>query len=224
MISVQKFEPRLPRFTPASAEIGFSYHAISYTWGEETRSHHIWIGSERFPVTKNCYYALWQARKANAYKNIPLWIDSICINQHNNEEKSSQVSIMADIYACASRTYISVGPHRDDSEFLLSFLNHKAFSIPDAPVSVGDNGDYERLYQAASAFCQRPYWNRAWIIQELAFSKTLLCMVGEDIMHLWRLEEVINDPGRFCIPRNDRFLRPVESLLRHRKILRTKNT
>ena len=67
-------------------------------------------------VLSNCCYALWQA--AIHYPGEYVWIDYICINQNNPDEKSFQVGIMGDIYKKARRALACVGPHDDNSESL----------------------------------------------------------------------------------------------------------
>ncbi|KAF2106705.1 heterokaryon incompatibility, partial [Lophiotrema nucula] len=38
-----------------------------------------------------------------------LWIDAMCINQHDNTEKGTQVQMMRDIYMKASRVVVWLG-------------------------------------------------------------------------------------------------------------------
>lgn len=44
-----------------------------------------------------------------------LWIDAICINQEDLDERSVQVAIMGDIYRQARRTVIWLGDYMDNS-------------------------------------------------------------------------------------------------------------
>jgi hypothetical protein len=70
-------------------------------------------------VTKNCYDALKQLR----YESCPrtLWVDTICINQSDNDEKSHQVAMMLDIYRNADRVYIWLGESTVDSDYILEW-------------------------------------------------------------------------------------------------------
>jgi hypothetical protein len=38
-----------------------------------------------------------------------MWIDAVCIDQGNNEEKTQQVGIMKEIYRCATQVLIWLG-------------------------------------------------------------------------------------------------------------------
>ncbi|KAF3055683.1 Heterokaryon incompatibility protein 6, OR allele [Daldinia childiae] len=103
------------------------YHAISYTWGDPSQTTYISINNQPLKVRKSCEYVLRQARWYEKYlQNMSLpwrhryyWIDAICINQVDDEEKSHQVQMMGKIYRLASCVLSCIGPHADDSIFLL---------------------------------------------------------------------------------------------------------
>lgn len=46
----------------------------------------------------------------------PIWVDAVCIDQSNNEEKSWQVERMGSIYARATNTLIFLGQARNEAE------------------------------------------------------------------------------------------------------------
>ncbi|ORX94551.1 heterokaryon incompatibility, partial [Clohesyomyces aquaticus] len=51
-----------------------------------------------------------------------LWIDSICIDQSNTDERSEQVHIMADIYKFAPRAVVWLGDSTQNSRTALKTL------------------------------------------------------------------------------------------------------
>src|SRR3569833_1051677 len=51
-----------------------------------------------------------------------IWIDSICINQHDNQEKAVQVSMMSRIYRQAQAVYIWLGKHDEFTRPAISVL------------------------------------------------------------------------------------------------------
>lgn len=91
------------------------YHAISYTWGDPVTSRTIFIDGLSVAVRENCYYALWQAQ--NYRMDMHYWIDAICINQDDLEEKSEEVAMMGAIYARATLVLACIGHHYGDSQF-----------------------------------------------------------------------------------------------------------
>ena len=72
------------------------YTAISYSWGDATPTHEILIDGCRAPINSTVYDILHHQR--SYLGETTLWIDSICINQGNNEERGEQVLLMKDIF------------------------------------------------------------------------------------------------------------------------------
>ncbi|KAF5581507.1 hypothetical protein FPANT_8895 [Fusarium pseudoanthophilum] len=84
------------------------YEALSYCWGDSTQLHGIKCNNEAFQVTENLFSALQHLR--NEHMERTLWIDAICINQNDLEERQSQVKLMKDIYTKSARVVIWLGP------------------------------------------------------------------------------------------------------------------
>ncbi|RBR07292.1 uncharacterized protein FIESC28_10791 [Fusarium coffeatum] len=104
------------------------YFAVSYTWGDGGFTEDIILNGHLMKITKNCRYALEQINRqypADECSQEPpyLWIDSICINQEDNDEKGYQVAMMGDIYAKATKVLACIGPAADDSSMLRTLLD-----------------------------------------------------------------------------------------------------
>lgn len=83
------------------------YTALSYCWGDATHRRSIDIGSHTFRVTTNLYEALSSLRSKGIFR---LWVDAICINQRDTDEKSSQIYLMRSIFQRAREVIAWVGP------------------------------------------------------------------------------------------------------------------
>lgn len=83
------------------------YEAISYTWGNPDRIEEIMVNGCRMKVTKSVYEVL--ATLSSQFLPQLLWIDAICIDQENSEEKDQQVPIMDKIYSNALITTVFLG-------------------------------------------------------------------------------------------------------------------
>jgi hypothetical protein len=83
------------------------YEAISYTWGNPERTEEILINGCKMKVTKSVYEIL--ATFSSQFLPQLLWIDAICIDQDNNEEKEQQVPMMDNIYSHALFTTVFLG-------------------------------------------------------------------------------------------------------------------
>ncbi|KAK2728382.1 ankyrin unc44 [Colletotrichum kahawae] len=96
------------------------YYALSYTWGGEAPSQRMLIqghtasatsesSASIILVTPNCATALRKLRKLVQGSGTGVWVDAVCINQTATEEKSVQVSMMAEIYRHAKSVVIWLG-------------------------------------------------------------------------------------------------------------------
>ena len=97
------------------------YTALSYTWSGPVSQCSIIIGGVPLHITENLELALRRIRGLDRPKN--LWVDAICINQNDNEEKSVQVLLMGDIYANAARTIVWLGEQSADSDVAMDFIH-----------------------------------------------------------------------------------------------------
>ena len=86
------------------------FEALSYTWGEKQATNvrsRMRLNGQDFAIALNLETALRHLRsEANARV---LWVDAICINQGDIEERNEQVSMMRDIYSSSQRVLIWLG-------------------------------------------------------------------------------------------------------------------
>jgi hypothetical protein len=102
----------LPRY----GDPNLTYETLSYCWGDARRRRAIslsvsgpeGISEHTLPITTSLYSALKNLRPQTGPARI-LWVDSICIDQANVNERSSQVALMADIYRKAERVIVWLG-------------------------------------------------------------------------------------------------------------------
>jgi hypothetical protein len=75
----------------ANLEVDLSqYIALSYEWGDPSEGMlSIKLDGKLFPVRKNLYSALWHIRSETCETR--LWVDALCIDQENQEERNHQV-------------------------------------------------------------------------------------------------------------------------------------
>ncbi|KLU89562.1 hypothetical protein MAPG_08533 [Magnaporthiopsis poae ATCC 64411] len=92
------------------------YEALSYVWGKQSPDtmQAIQLNGLPFNVGKNLEEALRQLRPRVGLPRI-LWIDAVCIDQTNTQERNQQVAQMDNVYRNAARVTVWLGPETDMS-------------------------------------------------------------------------------------------------------------
>ncbi|KAI0406752.1 HET-domain-containing protein [Xylaria palmicola] len=156
-----------------------SYEALSYTWGGRTegRSLKIWQNtkwiprSSELPITDNLFKALRRLRKLS--KARVLWVDAVCINQDDVDERSAQVALMAEIYSNATSTAIWLGDVEDTNVHDTDMsAGQKALQLASSILPMGLLWNSDCLPMDHAIQTTTPSWkDRGWIIQEYALSR-----------------------------------------------------
>ncbi|USP77358.1 hypothetical protein yc1106_04632 [Curvularia clavata] len=88
------------------------YRALSYVWGSRFNMRSIRLNGRNYPVTLNLETALRHLRVK--YKDgLVLWVDALCINQADSEERTRQVEIMGRIYELCRECLVYLGQSLD---------------------------------------------------------------------------------------------------------------
>ena len=96
------------------------YNALSYTWGKPELTHQIWVNNAILPVTESLAVALRHLRQESEI--LILWVDAVCINQRDTDEKNHQVRQMAEVYRHAAQVFVWLGPAADESCKVIEYL------------------------------------------------------------------------------------------------------
>lgn len=135
----------------------------------------------------------WEKKGINGEHQC-LWVDQICIDQSNPNERSHQVGLMRDIYAGAERvlacltecdserSVVGIQWAIEQSQWMQRHLSMAdgrfIWRRPDPPVDLLDSARYFTELEKISLstfqegfvgfipLCQRSWWKRAWICQE----------------------------------------------------------
>jgi hypothetical protein len=164
------------RLTQARLEVHPTYEALSYVWGTSAERTPIICNEagDVLGVTQNCEAALRTLRTHETVRT--LWIDAICINQEDVEERNQQIQLMPDIYTGADRVVAFLGEATDDSNLGMEFI------LDDSKSVLRDNrppvGPLQR--RAIDGILERPYFQRAWIIQEILLANEVQVVLGRE--------------------------------------------
>jgi len=156
------------------------YIGLSYTWGDSEFRRPILVGHKIFHATVNLAIALEHLQDEK--KTIILWIDAICIDQSNLEEKSIQVQRMGHIFASAALVIAWLGPAADESEVALRELMRYNDDSPDSYEEFKNTfgGRYAALpIESINALFDRPWFKRVWVGQEVALNEHVIFVCGQ---------------------------------------------
>src|ERR1700712_3541755 len=175
------------------ADLSFKpvYEALSYCWGKSKDLHHIILDGLDFTITANLDVAIRRVRFPNRPRI--LWIDAICINQSDDNEKSEQVKSMFNIYSCAMCVLGWTGEASNGSDdavdlifeleaYIQSYAEPERQVVhPDALREAGFVPNSDR-WASLWSFIHREYWRRLWIVQELVAAGTIIMGDGEVVV------------------------------------------
>ncbi|KAM6532635.1 hypothetical protein FALCPG4_005689 [Fusarium falciforme] len=188
----------------------YQFTALSYNWGGGKDDKEIFVdmssddespvqmkGLDDLPTAwKRRMKPIWVKPNLHAFlkefrhptREVALWVDKVCINQANNEEKADQVSKMGIICSTAANVAIWLGTADDKGksdramDFIGSMLKQDVEQkLKDESAQDEDATKWSDLL----SLMRRRWFSRRWIIQELALAKTAEVRCGSKRVH-WR--------------------------------------
>jgi ankyrin repeat protein len=144
------------------------YIALSYFWGEARTDediHHIIVEGKQFWV-RTCLWNFFQTAREFALKS-PIYIDAICLDQQNLEERGPQVQIMEKVYSFADQTHVWLDCPPEQQFENLQML------VRDLTSGTTHNSWDTRSFIGLSYLCSTSYWRRLWVVQEILLSKAV---------------------------------------------------
>jgi hypothetical protein len=182
------------------------YEALSYVWGTSETTASVLLHGHCAPVTQNLETILRHLRRD---KERILWIDALCINQSDVDERSHQVSQMHDIYSQAFRVIAYLGEAWDgvDTTFeLMTFTgnhpdHHWNSTSTKNITSCGFDVASALHCDSIARFFSSPWWTRIWTVQECVLARRMEYMYGEyrlDAEALHRFQDYITLHGIQC--------------------------
>lgn len=130
------------------------FDAVSYVWGESRPTSKISFPDGSLPLFSNLDTMLRRLRLVDRPRW--LWIDAICIDQHNAQERSSQVRIMGRIYSKAEKVIIWLGEETETSGEAFKMM-HTVHEVIDASV-LGSAPSFQQLLDAGLPNGNEPCW------------------------------------------------------------------
>lgn len=149
---------------------------LPVTWNLRSALRHLRIDIEFSLTTQNDQNHDVKLLK-NTYRKAPyFWIDAICINQEDLEERALQVQLMGQIYRRSSTTIAWLGEEDKFSNDAMDAFRRLGRIAKQAAVPVNlDSAEKE----ACARLLSRNWFTRSWIIQEVILSEKILVILGK---------------------------------------------
>ncbi|KAI0467478.1 heterokaryon incompatibility protein-domain-containing protein [Xylaria cf. heliscus] len=161
--------------------------ALSYVWGKPILDKVITVDGCPFLITTRLYNILRGLRRQDGHNRI-IWIDAICINQLDLEEKCHQVRLMEDIYSKAQKISIWLGdwPTEQNADIPKSILMNQPNNVfaPTLKPFGGNSMDQYDLAKILEEFLNYPN-NNPWDEKYFALGIMLVRCVNIIMMHEW---------------------------------------
>jgi hypothetical protein len=133
----------------------YRYDALSYVWGNPDETVPIHVDGHRFDVTDNLQVAMLQLRH-HSFARL-LWIDALCINQHDQAEKEQQIQFMPTIYSQASCVLVWLGESAYDSDLACERIRNAASK------SHTEASESLQAIWAERQLLKRAWFKRIWV-------------------------------------------------------------
>ncbi|KAF2872859.1 heterokaryon incompatibility protein-domain-containing protein [Massariosphaeria phaeospora] len=200
---------------PRNLAFVLKHNALPYMDREHGRgrSRTIYCDGMTMPVTNTLLEALIQLRriimsKKDAEKSgmvyletlpVPrskyIWIDAVCINQDDIDERNAQVPLMNQIYASAQYVFAWIGEYDTLAEAGFVAVQEmarkyrdeaKTFTITEIWKSLDAVLDRDEVY-ALVCLLSRLWFRRAWVVQEAVYARRLYIWAGFCFLDWWHL-------------------------------------
>lgn len=148
------------------------FHGLSYVWGSTAEPVVITCNGVEFKATRNLPSALRRLRVNRQYK---LWIDAICINQNDREERANQVKQMHQIYSTAKPVWIDLGEPVPEMQRVFALMHKLVEVLGDdendtTPIDYWKFEDIglpawdDTVWVHWQEMLARPYFRRVWVV------------------------------------------------------------
>lgn len=178
VISCTMIEVSLDKDTSQNMQV---YDAVSYAWGSWDDSRIIIVNGFPLAVTKNLHEALLLFRQDYSVERW-LWVDAICINQRNSDERSRQVAMMGEIFRHAATVRVWVGSEAKWTGFCLDelaeFVAEPELEDLSRLVTPGYLLESDEFYLGLKDLSERRWWRRLWCVQEVVLAEHVTVHCG----------------------------------------------
>lgn len=155
------------------------YHAVSYVWGTDFHPSPVLVHGYPVTITSNLHAALWEFRRRGSttdldFTKIEVWIDALCINQHDSVERAAQVELMGSIYKQSLMLIVWLGAETATSRDAFSAMTRYREIYHSSRVrEATEVNEFDRSpkisrkeWRCLGDLYENTYFSRCWVLQE----------------------------------------------------------
>lgn len=157
------------------------YEALSWRWGNERHGEcAVMIHRDGALYRKRVSQTLGLALKYLRFeKDRIIWIDAICINQEDDDERSSQVSMMSLVYTGAKQVCVWLGEDDEESTTAIRFIRNEIKGLKNFDQLCTDPKNAKK-WGTLLGLMQRDWFSRRWVVQEVVLARDAIVYCGPD--------------------------------------------
>jgi hypothetical protein len=212
--------------------VELEFDALSYTWGSQKETYSIVCNNRSMRVHHNLYSALpYLARRTGVTATRPIWVDAVCINQSDEDEKRIQIQLMNTLYRKAKQVWIWLGCGTPEEQIYvpraIALLPHiideaeRRKSLPKTwqkeEVAPPLRNLEPAVWKAIMYLLRNPWYQRVWIVQEAALAAAITFLCGEhkvdgkllesavesDRVSSWKVFDILGNPVKVTYTKSD---------------------
>jgi hypothetical protein len=165
---------------------------VSYCCGDQTILEDINLNDVSVQIPASAARALRGIRRDQI---LNVWIDAVCINPGDPNERTHQVLLMSNIYSSACQTFVWLESEGEEAENLLTAgaldcqqqlqrhdlsvttdLKALIYGDSELPESVRDAA--WKLFASLLVYLKQPWFSRLWVYQEVLLSQKVWFQAG----------------------------------------------
>ena len=192
----------VPRNVSPESASGPTFEALSYVWGDGNLCQRIFCNKSVIKITQSLFDALIHLRHPKTARM--LWIDAVCIDQNNNDEKIEQIPRMKDIYHHANQVVIWLGLDDESTSQALDLIQLAAKCLRQESGQSMPQGVESRFWESFSdernrqwgfprledleswlpvaALFARSWFSRCWTFQEAVLAMKATIQIGAHLL------------------------------------------
>ena len=188
-----------------------AFEALSYVWGPQDETYAIRCNGKALHVHYNLFTALPFLSRRSTQPVLPIWIDAVCIDQDDVEERSAQIRSMGQLYRTAKKVWawLGIAEHQELIPEAVEILSHMAAIANQYPtetripteVQAGLNlhNAHLKMWDTLLHLVDNDWYHRVWIVQEASLAQDIELLCGDYKANFSMVATVTERVGHFTV-------------------------